>query len=498
MSDYLPFNSARYSPDATCVATSSWDRTVRVVDADTGQQLVRLDFSTEIADALFTSDGSRLLCAPDGHSASLWDLRSLSLLRRFGESDNPIARIAISSDDRYVIAATHGHEILIWDSQTGTLVRRIPAHEDHIRDVAIVSDAGLIASASHDGTCRLWNCGTGDLEFEMRGSDIELFTSVDLSHDGALLVAGSVASTVSVWNTVNGKRVHRLVGHTGLVSSVSFSPDSKCVLSASSDGSVRLFSVGSGREVQKWTVGAWVARAVLKPDCARILTAAYDGTARVWDVRTGIELFRIESDPYPGSSSARPEGESSGRVVAELGKVARGFDRGTDVDLDANLEFGAEHRLLEAEMATVGHEMDRFLSAVDSTVSIGVLSPFGFHTLSRFEAGKPSGEGDWSFLLGYRDASEVNMVLLVAHLTAAEEELDISWRDRATDFFDSRSFGAVGDSVRSWISEGSVEMAAVRMGELHLVVLVSVPPFARGDARGLIRMLPITISERRG
>ena len=52
--------------------------------------------------------------------------------------------------------------------------------------------------------------------------------------------------TARVWNAVTGECEHILAGHTGILKSVSFSPDGQKIVSASSDKTVRVWCAATG------------------------------------------------------------------------------------------------------------------------------------------------------------------------------------------------------------------------------------------------------------
>jgi WD40 repeat protein len=64
-------------------------------------------------------------------------------------------------------------------------------------------------------------------------------TNLTVSADGKWVV-GSKGSEICVWDSNTGLLVATFRGHAGHISSVSFSPDSKRILSASQDNTIRV------------------------------------------------------------------------------------------------------------------------------------------------------------------------------------------------------------------------------------------------------------------
>jgi len=78
--------------------------------------------------------------------------------------------------------------------------------------------------------------------------------------------------------------LRRFVGHTQSITSVSFSPNSENILTASKDGSVKLWNTVSGILLE--TISAHdgaVNDAIFSPSTGDILSIGNDSVARLWD-----------------------------------------------------------------------------------------------------------------------------------------------------------------------------------------------------------------------
>ncbi|MEH1839323.1 MAG: ribosome assembly protein 4, partial [Nostoc sp.] len=115
-------------------------------------------------------------------------------------------------------------------------------------------------------------------------------TSASFSPDGKRILTASLDNTARVWD-ISGKLIAELKGHTQAVTSASFSPDGKRILTASLDNTARVWDI-SGKQIAelKGHTGP-VYSASFSPDGKRILTASWDNTAQVWRADNLDELL---------------------------------------------------------------------------------------------------------------------------------------------------------------------------------------------------------------
>ena len=122
----------------------------------------------------------------------------------------------------------------------------------------------------------------------------DIVNSCDVSRDERLIVSASSDGELKIWDVATGRELRALVGHNESIETCAFSPDSRRIVSGDREGKVKLWDEASGKEV----VGMSghrdaVATCAFSPNGLRIASASYDNTLRIWDAGSGKALRRL-------------------------------------------------------------------------------------------------------------------------------------------------------------------------------------------------------------
>ncbi|HSS49527.1 MAG TPA: TIR domain-containing protein [Thermoanaerobaculia bacterium] len=107
------------------------------------------------------------------------------------------------------------------------------------------------------------------------------------------VVSGSSDGTLRMWDVESGKTLQTLEGHSAEVHAVAVL-DSRRVVSGSADGTMRVWDVESGQTLQTLQGHSDRVRAVAVLDSRRVVSGSSDETLRVWDVESGQSLQTLE------------------------------------------------------------------------------------------------------------------------------------------------------------------------------------------------------------
>ncbi|MGE0023758.1 MAG: hypothetical protein AB7S70_09035, partial [Hyphomicrobium sp.] len=114
--------------------------------------------------------------------------------------------------------------------------------------------------------------------------------SAGFNNDASRIVTASEDGTARIWDAKSGKEQLRLEGHGDAVVDASFSRDGLRVVTASRDNTARVWDAMSGKEIAKLDGHTDdVVSAAFSPNGARVVTASDDMSVRVWDAATGQE-----------------------------------------------------------------------------------------------------------------------------------------------------------------------------------------------------------------
>ncbi len=247
--------------------------------------------------------------------------------------------LAFTPDGRHLVSGSYDSTVRVWDVASRRLVRTIPANHNSVTSVALDPGGGWIASGGRDNLVRLWDLETGAPRGVLRGHTDWVY-AVAVSPDGRQVVSGSRDRTVRLWDVETGKVLWTFRGHKGVISSVAMTPDGEYVVSGSGgdrnavvtggDGTVRVWNARTGAAVHELRGHKdGVSALAVTVNGTRVVSASYDGTCKLWDVVRGRllrdlaktdKMLAVAVDGHGQRAFCLSEG--NGVHVAELGRSA--------------------------------------------------------------------------------------------------------------------------------------------------------------------------------
>ena len=249
-----------WSPDSIHIAAALGNDTVDVRSIATGDDRLLRFSQPGNANALAWSPGRSRIAAVSGNTAV--EVRSATtggLFFTYTGYAQAVLTLAWSPDGKHIASGGAGGIVQVWNATTGRTYVTYSGHSAEVQAVAWSPDSRQIASGGADGTVQVWEAATGRPLFTYRGHaggvNAVAWQGEPLLLPGheARIASGGADATVQVWSfgrAVNRRHEQVMAledeilmyrGHSGQVTSVTWSPDGQYIASGSEDGTVQVW-----------------------------------------------------------------------------------------------------------------------------------------------------------------------------------------------------------------------------------------------------------------
>mmetsp|Transcript_5063 Transcript_5063/g.10536 ORF Transcript_5063/g.10536 Transcript_5063/m.10536 type:complete len:604 (-) Transcript_5063:366-2177(-) len=228
-------------------ASSSYDKTIRVWDAESGQTIISL------------SNGSTANCV------------------RFS-----------ANDDNIVLAGCTNNQIVQWDLREGKIVQRYTNHDAPVNTITIFDEGRRFLSSSDDKTLLVWDLNTPVPIKHISDPSMQSMPFITISPDQRFFACQSMDNQIVTYEMRERFRncSKRFSGHNsaGYALPIDFSPNSKYLMSGDLNGKLFFWSWNSCKKVRELKVHNQATQgAVWHPvEPSWVATCSWDGFIKVW------------------------------------------------------------------------------------------------------------------------------------------------------------------------------------------------------------------------
>jgi dipeptidyl aminopeptidase/acylaminoacyl peptidase len=370
-----------FSADGATVAVAGMDRTARVWNVHTGEQLHQVKFTNaDLRSVAFAPDSKVLAVGATGWEPGANQQTSeVQIVRVAGGKE--IARIkrvnaflsalAFSPDGKVLAVAWQNQGVELWDAATGQERRRLEGQVGTVQTLAFSPDGRTLAAG--------------------------LFVPFQAAIPGNPMPPGGNQASVALWELGSGQLRSRFSGHQGQVGCLAFSPDGRTLASGATDTTVLL-----------WDMAGDASRSAAAPLPAGDLDALWADLLAPDAERGYAAIVKLRSSPAQALPLLRKHlrpAKVSGATAEQIEKLIE--------DLTSNRFQVREkaHKALEELGETAAealrkalqnprgneqrHRIGRILEKLDKTV----VSPEELRTTRALEALEQIGDGEARQLL---------------------------------------------------------------------------------------------------
>jgi WD40 repeat protein len=337
-----------FSPDGKIVLVES-EGTARLWDAATGEVRGKPLQHRPLIQAAFSPDGQTVLIGSSDQTVRLWDAATGKLRGELLPHHGPVMAMAFSPDGTHFLTGSQDYTARLWDAATGKPIGTPLQHQQPVLAVAFSPDGRTVLTGSggnahgdtfaytYRGEARLWDVTT----LKPIGQPLEHrgVMAVTFSPDSRMVLTGDLEGVVHLWEAVVERPAGLSLPHQDMVVEAVFSHDGKRVLTGSSDDMLhgpktfRLWDAATGRPVgppfQHRVPPVDYTRMILSPDGKTVLTVFDQKTIQLWDAASGkrVGASFLHQDPIPFRCVAfSPDGS---RLLSASGRTVRLWDAAT-------------------------------------------------------------------------------------------------------------------------------------------------------------------------
>lgn len=291
-----PVTSIDVSPSGTLVVAGLIDNNLNLWNTETKELMKNMTGHDDFITAVTFVDDRYFISSSWDRSVRMWDIqtgtsivwRNAALLKSENQQQEfiPLA----TSPDGQIVASTLQKEFIytvMGNAVNSAKHMTFKGHQDLVTALALSPWGSHIASGSQDKSVRIWSIRTGT-QIAMLEHNSEI-TSLAYSHDGQLISSGSKNGWIYFWNAKNAVHAPNTTNFTasgGPIQGIAFSTDNKSIATIVAGGTIQTWDIATGKAI----AGPFTshpgppASLMFSTDNKYILSCSSDGVVCIWDI----------------------------------------------------------------------------------------------------------------------------------------------------------------------------------------------------------------------
>lgn len=274
------------------IATPGLDGSCHVWSLKTGQRIATIPVGGRALSVAFLPQRRLLACGSESDGVVAMNENGWQESFRISPYAGSLMRdIAFFQDGRVVGVGEHsnrGAALVSLGNNFAELSSPVRQANAMIRVVSCLLNGGhVFATAGQDGTARIYRASDGfqlqSFGHRSAGPSSAVVNSIEFSSDCNLLLTASLDGTVRIWDIINGSQRKIFDAGAGYAWTAKFSPDQTRILATYEEGCAVIWNIESGQKVA--VMGEHLGRVmygVFSSDGQKAVTTSLDGTAIVW------------------------------------------------------------------------------------------------------------------------------------------------------------------------------------------------------------------------
>ena len=342
--------STCFSPDNQRLLSYSGDGTAKIWDASTGRVLMTLaEQSHDISFASYSPSGNYIVTTNKDSTIRIWESHSAKPLKTIHAPARSVSA-SFSPDERQIAVADLDLSIRVWDISTGKIVTSCKFKEFLPWNVIYSADGNKIIFSTMGDYCPVvaLDAKTGNELFrsEKPKDQHEMILSLACSQDSKKILTASTDSTVRVWDISTGDNLLVLKNKQPQMMIFSaFIMEGKAILGISFNKIITVWNAENGKEVfttldeiNSPTIQKMYTGASLSPNTGFLALCSSDNVGWLQDALPGPDNQKYKLKAFVNDVTYSPSGDTIAVAIdhqvqvldAKTGKALYTLDDGKD------------------------------------------------------------------------------------------------------------------------------------------------------------------------
>jgi len=153
-----------------------------------------------VCSVAFSHDSARLASASWDSTVKIWDASSGECLQTLEGHRDEVNSVAFSHDSARLASASRDRTVKIWDVSSGECLQTLEGHRGEVSSVAFSHNSARLASASWDRTVKIWDASSGECLQTLEIGKLPFNISFDTTGSCLHTEIGTIAVNASTSN----------------------------------------------------------------------------------------------------------------------------------------------------------------------------------------------------------------------------------------------------------------------------------------------------------